>query len=198
MPPERGASVAHARLSDQPPGSGDAEHGRADEACRGDEPGRRFGNPVHVEIAGVEPGEGEADTGEADEIRPHGAAREDGFDVIHDRSFLRWGWSRGRLGSGTGNRWRDGFGRESEGFPLDRRDARLPPATEGRPSRQALEEGETLALKRADGLPRLRALRSRERCRSDDAVLGDREDTLQEPRRAPWAGAGRAPRRGGA
>ena len=129
--------------------------------------------------------------GEADEVRPHGAAREDGFDVVHDRSFLRWGWSRGRLGRGTGNRRRGGFGRESEGFPLDRRDARLPPATEGRPSREALEEGETLALKGADGLPRLRALRSRERCRSDDAVLGDREDALQEPRRAPWAGVHR-------
>src|SRR5215212_1550790 len=110
MPPERGASVARAWLSDQPPGGGDAEHGRADEACRGDELGRRFGKPVYVEIAGVDPGEGEAD-----EIRPHGAAREDGFDVVHDESFLRWGWSRGRLGRGTGNRRRGGFGRESNG-----------------------------------------------------------------------------------
>src|SRR4051794_14862802 len=191
MPAERGASVPCGGLSDQPPGGGDAEHGRADEACRGDKLGRRFGNPVHVEIAGVDPGEGEADTGKADEVRPHGAAREDGFDVVHDESFLRWDWNGGRPGRGAGSLRRGGFGRESEGLPLDRRDARLPAATEGRPRREALEEGETLALKRADGLPRLRALRSRDRCRPDDAILGDREDALQEPRRAPWAGVHR-------
>jgi len=35
------------------------------------------------------------------------------------------------------------------------------------------------------------ALRSRERCRSDDAILGDGEDALQEPRRAPRTGVHR-------
>src|SRR4051812_49989283 len=106
MPPDRGAAMAGGGLSEERRGGGDAEHGRADEACRGDELGRRFGNPVHVEIAGVDPGEGEADRGEADEVRPHGAAREDGFDVAHDRSFLRWRWNWSRLGRGTGNRRR--------------------------------------------------------------------------------------------
>ena len=148
-----------------------------------------LGDRFDVEIAGVDPGEGEADSGEADEVRPHGAAREDGFDVVHDSSFLRWGWSRGRLGSGTGSLRRGGVGREREGFALDRHDARLPAATEGRPSREALEEGETLALERPDGLPRRpRAAPPRASPVRSTPSSATAEDALQEPRRASWAG----------